>query len=258
MSKPLIPRNGAAIVDSAGRASREFHIFLLSLADAAGVDLSAELNEILRRIDALEGSSQSAAIRAVGSLVVRDGILSLIGDVDSPSGSSYYGSNAGGERGWWRVIDAIEAGTGLAKAVPTDGYNVLGELDDASQLPATADVNDAYLIDGDYWVWTGAEWDRAGPPSGEAILSLAELPATVGGTLQKITRDVYGRVSELAPAAIADLVDVSDDAPALGDLLQWDGAQWAPNSVELGVLNLDGGNASSVYGGTTAIDGGNA
>jgi hypothetical protein len=47
----------------------------------------------------------------------------------------------------------------------------------------------------------------------------------------------------------------------VGDVLTWDGSEgvWAaPSGGGGGSLNLDGGDASSVYGGTTAIDGGGA
>ena len=205
MKKNLLPHVSASLVDGTGRASREFYTFLLALADRAGVDMAAELQALSERIDALEGGQQGEAIRAIGSIVARDGILSLIGDTDNPAGRSYYGSNASGERGWWQIIDAIAAGNGLEKSIPTDGYNVLGDLDDASQLPATADVNDAYLIDGDYWAWDGVEWSNEGPPSGEAILSLAELPDAGGGALRKFTRDQYGRVAGTSTATTNDL-----------------------------------------------------
>lgn len=210
MKKNLLPHVSASLVDGTGRASREFYTFLLALADRAGVDMAAELQALSERIDALEGGQQGEAIRAIGSIVARDGILSLIGDTDNPAGRSYYGSNASGERGWWQIIDAISTGDGLSKSVPTDGYNVLGELDDPSELPATADVNDAYLIDGDYWVWTGAEWDRVGPPSGEAVLSLAELPDAGGGALKKILRDDYGRIAGTSDPTTTDLPEGSN------------------------------------------------
>lgn len=58
-------------------------------------------------------------------------------------------------------------------------------------------------------------------------------------------------------AELVDLSDVDGEAQT-GDVLWWDGAIWTPKPVEWGVRNLDGGRASSIYGGTTAIDGGGA
>lgn len=246
MKKNLLPHVSASLVDGTGRASREFYTFLLALADRAGVDMAAELQALSERIDALEGGQQGEAIRAIGSIVARDGILSLIGDTDNPAGRSYYGSNASGERGWWQIIDAISTGDGLSKSVPTDGYNVLGELDDPSELPATADVNDAYLIDGDYWAWDGVEWSNEGPPSGEAVLSLAELPDAGGGTLQKFTRDQYGRVAGTSSA----------EAPQDGKQYARQDGDWSEvQSSGGGVLPMVNGETPPVlmYGGNQLI-----
>lgn len=54
--------------------------------------------------------------------------------------------------------DQGETGTGLT---------VLGTLDEVGDLPeGDNDPGDAYLIDGDLWIWDGTEWDNAGPISG--------------------------------------------------------------------------------------------
>lgn len=58
-------------------------------------------------------------------------------------------------------------------------------------------------------------------------------------------------------AKLADLSDVEGQAQD-GDVLWWDGSAWTPKPVEWGVHNLDGGRASTIYGGTTGIDGGGA
>lgn len=269
MKKPLPPHSSTALVDQGGRASREFYTFLLALADRAGVDLTNELQALSARIDALEGEKQGLAIRAIGSIVARDGVLSLIGDTDNPGGSSYYGSDVAGNRGWWRIIDAIAAGAGLVKSIPADGYNVLGELDDASELPPSASVNDAYLIDGDYWVWGGSDWANAGPPSNTAMLSLYAGVEKDDGLLWN--GDPLSPGYEVAPIVRNPMTDTGDliyadpgKSPArLG--IGGDGMvltaisgkpTWAPSAS--GALNLDGGRADSVYGGTTSIDGGNA
>lgn len=89
-------------------------------------------------------------------------------------------------------------------------------------------------------------------------ISLATLPDAGGGELLKIVRESHGLVAGTSQAFLADLADVSSGLPALGNALQWTGAQWEPKTIEAGVNNLDGGRANSVYGGTTAINGGGA
>lgn len=58
------------------------------------------------------------------------------------------------------------------KGDPGSGVTILGTLDDPSELPVSGNtVGDAYLIDGDLWVWTEEEsWENVGPiqgPQGE-------------------------------------------------------------------------------------------
>src|SRR5699024_6703536 len=42
--------------------------------------------------------------------------------------------------------------------------NVIGNLDDPSDLPATGNPGDAYIIGGDLWVWSedDSQWNNAG------------------------------------------------------------------------------------------------
>lgn len=50
------------------------------------------------------------------------------------------------------------------------GVYIIGTKDDPSELPAYAEIGDAYMIHGDLWVWSGSEWVNAGNiqgPKGE-------------------------------------------------------------------------------------------
>src|SRR6056297_1126505 len=40
--------------------------------------------------------------------------------------------------------------------------NILGSLDSPSDLPNEGDSGDAWLIDGELWVWTGNDWENVG------------------------------------------------------------------------------------------------
>jgi len=48
------------------------------------------------------------------------------------------------------------------------GLTLLGNLDSDANLPASANIGDAYLIDGDVWVYDGDAWLNAGPVQGPA------------------------------------------------------------------------------------------
>ena len=48
------------------------------------------------------------------------------------------------------------------------GINILGSLNDPDDLPGEAETGDAYLIDGDIWLWNGEEWLNAGNIQGPA------------------------------------------------------------------------------------------
>jgi hypothetical protein len=49
---------------------------------------------------------------------------------------------------------------------PGEGLVILGTLDNVSELPLGSDPGDAYAIDGDLYVWNGAEWVNTGPIQG--------------------------------------------------------------------------------------------
>lgn len=57
-----------------------------------------------------------------------------------------------------------------AKGADGTGVNILGSYTSESQLPSSGTAGDAYLINGDLYVWTGSTWDNVGSiqgPQGE-------------------------------------------------------------------------------------------
>jgi len=42
------------------------------------------------------------------------------------------------------------------------GVKILGKLDNSSQLPTEGELGNGYLIDGDFWGWTGSSYDNLG------------------------------------------------------------------------------------------------
>lgn len=63
-----------------------------------------------------------------------------------------------------------------------DGINVLDVLADTGELPVSGDPGDAYVIDGDLWIWTGAAFEDAGPFSGRSIASQGQAQAGTNNT----------------------------------------------------------------------------
>src|SRR5690606_6858622 len=52
---------------------------------------------------------------------------------------------------------------------PGTGISIIGSLPSPEDLPTSGNtIGDAYLIDGDLWVWDGAEWDNVGTIQGPA------------------------------------------------------------------------------------------
>lgn len=50
------------------------------------------------------------------------------------------------------------------------GVQILGKLDSESELPSTGELGQGYLINGDFWGWTGTAYENLGPiqgPQGE-------------------------------------------------------------------------------------------
>jgi len=215
-----------------GRPSPEFYGYLLGLDAARGTDYAAQFQALAARVAALEEGG-TLALRGIGSISVRNGLVQLLADEDNLAGNSYYGANAAGERGFWPVADALTAGAGLTKTTSSDGYNDLGELDDSSQLPASANADDAYLIDGDYWVWDGTGWDNRGPPSNSAQLSLYRGAAVDDALLWDAGSGDY------APGPV-----VRNPTTTTGDLI-FRGSGGAPERLPIGaageVLIVSGG-----------------
>ena len=46
------------------------------------------------------------------------------------------------------------------------GVNIIGTLNNPSELPASGNTGDAYLISGDLYVWTGTSWENVGSIEG--------------------------------------------------------------------------------------------
>jgi glycerophosphoryl diester phosphodiesterase len=128
------------------------------------------------------------------------------------------------------------------------GLSLLGTLNDSSELPATGDLGDAYIIGDNLFVWDGDSWENVGQfvgpegPQGEPGVVAATAPITYDAGTQTVawagdTDDVPegstnlyytdGRAdARIAAASVDDLSDVDTTGAAATNLLQFDGVDW--------------------------------
>lgn len=136
---PKIPRAQTSVDKLGGLITPEWYRFfqqLLLAAQEAGI-LPGVIEDILARLSELEQESeQSFLIQGLVSVQVlgtpSDGFvqLQLLGDVDAPGNTYYYGTGPTGTKGWFAVSDTVEAATGeLTKAVASDGVTTFGLAD---------------------------------------------------------------------------------------------------------------------------------
>lgn len=62
----------------------------------------------------------------------------------------------------------ITAGFAGPRGAPGPGLNIKGSFETVGELPAQGASGDGYLIAGNLWVWTGAEWENVGNVQGPA------------------------------------------------------------------------------------------
>jgi len=89
--------------------------------------------------------------------------------LDTETGD-FYGPKEGGS---WPAVPALnikgpqgEEGPEGPPGPQGTGLTILGELDAEEDLPVSGELGEAWLIAGDLWGWTGAEWENFGPVQG--------------------------------------------------------------------------------------------
>lgn len=168
------PNFSQPVVDSGGRCTQPWANYFLRMAAAqSDAELRALYEALAARVAELEdGQTLNFSIFGSDSINV-DGVaqpggvvlITLLGDVDSPGSTMYYGTGPTGSKGWFAVSDSISVAAGeLSKAVGTDGVTTLGLADVADSGAGTLQ---AFTVDSKGRV-TGTR------------------PATITGTAQQI------------------------------------------------------------------------
>jgi len=140
----FIPKPQSPMVGGAGLPTPEWYDYLKQALEAAeGNDaLQAQINAILQQLADLGGGftlTGPQSVRVVGTPSNGFVQVMLDGDEATPSASYYYGTDAGGARGWHELA-----------------------------LPTLSDVDLSGLVDGDSLVWNAStsKWEagQTAPP----------------------------------------------------------------------------------------------
>ena len=164
---------------------------------------------------------------------------------------------------WQRTKTSFTSGDTVTSAATcisgrngADGKSVTikGTLDSAEDLPATGETGDAYLIDGDLWVWDGSAWRDVGQiqgPKGDtgdkgargsAVWTTATEPYTKG------TDHKYRWSNSALTCAAADAA-----TPEAGDLIYYNSYYLAITETSTtysyadACYNLEGADGKSAY-----------
>jgi hypothetical protein len=134
------PRFDQPVVDGRGLATIPWMNYWLRMASAAGQqDMSIQIDGLQRQIDELSDDQGAPTFQLVGNqsiavqgVPISGGVVvvSLLGDVDVPGNTRYYGTDPLGQKGWFAVADTLEAQSGeLTKTTGSDGVSTLGLAD---------------------------------------------------------------------------------------------------------------------------------
>lgn len=164
-------------------------------------------------------------------------------------------------------IVKLPAGTTIA-GVLAGSIAVKGTVANQAALPGGAATGDAYVVldptPTHLWSYNGTAWVDLGVFQGPAGNNGADgadgvgIPAggTTGQVLVKSTNTDYETEWGVAStvAALADLTDVASTVPTTGQVLKYDGTQWAPAADESNTIFNRGtasGTTSSLANGAT-------
>ncbi|MFJ7951276.1 collagen-like protein [Lysinibacillus sp. NPDC096418] len=134
---------------------------------------------------------------------------------------------------WQLLAEKGEKGDKGEQGETGTGINVRGSLKSVDDLPATGDVGDAYLIDGNLYVWSGVVWEDAGNikgpkgdkgDKGDAGATGPQGPAGADADISEITQVV----TELKQTATNHFTNEDDH------LQEGERDKWNKTKIDLG------------------------
>lgn len=223
----LFPKPTEPIVGPGGLVSRNWYNYLRTLTPSElSAELAAQVAANTAAITALQEAGfgdflpattnviGQGSVETIGSLSSGLAIVQLVGDDIPPGGNYVYGTDDEGIRGWYQMADQIGVADSVAKTIDWSPYTYLGELPDEADLPASANVDDLYVIEGRAWVWDGTDWIGIGAPPGNVVLSLVNDEESPGDTHYYGTDAAgdkgYHPVSDTMEAAADELTKAVD------------------------------------------------
>ncbi len=109
------------------------------------------------------------------------------------------------------------------------------------------DLSTGYSVGDILWLGENGAFTKTKPVAPDHLVFIGVVVrATNNGLIYVATQNGY---------ELNEIHDVKTNGKTTGDVLTWDGSLWVNQAPSIGSGNLDGGNATSNYGGITALDG---
>lgn len=144
-------------------------------------------------------------------------------------------TGSGGPQG-----DKGETGEKGEKGDPGTGVNIVGSLNSPSELPASANEGDCYMIAGDLWLWDGMSWNNVGQIKGDP-----GTPVEIQKGATHIQWRYVGDTSWTDIVSMAELKGATGEKGEKGEI----GATGASNTLTIG--NVAQGSANATITGTS-------
>lgn len=271
-----VPGVSQSVIDTGGTASRPYYVFFQSVATSLKT-LSDQIDDVTTT-PTDSPISENANVVGKYSIytrgILKTGIVSvlLIGDVETPGNTQYYGSDATGEKGWHAVSDALDSTANITLTVGTDGVTTFDLADLANsgtgaalvkltrdakgRISGTSAATTDDLTEGSANLWFTNE--RAQDAVGAALVGTGNVPLSYNDTGNAISAALSAGV--LASLSLADtsvqpgdnVSGLTNDAGYLTDAPS-DGSLYGRKNGAWSVFS--GAGSGDVVGPASAVDG---